>query len=65
MGGTDCTAEEMSKALEHSLGGLGNSQVNHEPYRVLVSDKVNYCICIAIVNSKSIICRVSHNSKKI
>ena len=40
--GTDCTAEEMSKALEHSLGGLGNSVLDNDPSRVLVSDKVNY-----------------------
>ena len=38
--GTDCTAEEMSKALEHSLGGLGNGMVDNDPSRTLVSNKV-------------------------
>ena len=38
--GTDCTAEEMSKALEHSLGGRGNSLFDNELSRILVSDKV-------------------------
>ena len=44
MDGTDCTAEEMSKALEHTLGGLGNSVVDYDPSRVLVSNKVNFHI---------------------
>ena len=39
--GTDCTAEEMNKTLERSLGGLGNSMVIHDPTRVLVSNKVS------------------------
>ena len=38
--GTDCTAEEMSKALEHSLGSLGNGVLSNDRSRVLVSDKV-------------------------
>ena len=38
--GTDCTAEEMSKALEHSLGGRGNSVLDNDPSRILVSNKV-------------------------
>ena len=41
MDGTDCTAEEMSKALEHSLGGLGNSVLDNDPNRILVSEKVS------------------------
>ena len=40
MDGTHCTAEEMSTALEHSLGGRGISILNNNPFRVLVSDKV-------------------------
>ena len=40
MDGTDCTAEEMSKALEHSLGALGNSILDNDPSRILVSNKV-------------------------
>ena len=40
MDGTDCTAEEMSKALEHSLGGLGNSVNDNNQSRILVSNKV-------------------------
>ena len=38
--GTDCTAEEMSKALEHSLGGRGNDILDNDLSRILVSDKV-------------------------
>ena len=40
MDGTDCTAEEMRKALEHSLGGRGKSLFDNNLSRVLVSDKV-------------------------
>ena len=39
--GTDCTAKEMSKALEHSLGGTGNNILDDDPSRVLVSSKVD------------------------
>ena len=39
--GTDCTAEEMSKALEYSLGGSGNNVLDDDPSRVLVSNKVD------------------------
>lgn len=38
--GTDCTAEEMSKALEHSLGSRGNDELDNNPSRILVSNKV-------------------------
>ena len=38
--GTDCTAEEMSEALEHSLGGRGNDMLDIDLSKVLVSDKV-------------------------
>ena len=41
MDGTDCTAEEMNESLEHSLGGLGNSMVDNDPTRILVSNKVS------------------------
>ena len=40
MDGTDCTAEEMSKALEHSLGVNGNSVFDNDLSRLLVSNKV-------------------------
>ena len=40
MDGTDCNAEEMGEALEHSLGGRGNSILDNNLSRVLVSDKV-------------------------
>ena len=40
MDGTDCTAEEMSEALEHTLDGHGNSVVDNNPSRLLVSNKV-------------------------
>ena len=46
--GTDCTAEEMSKALEHALGGLGNSVVDYDPSGVLVSNKVNFYMMLTI-----------------
>ena len=49
MDGNDCTAEEMSKALEHTLGGLGNSVVDHDPSRVLVSKKVNFNLMLTRV----------------
>ena len=54
MDGTDCTAEEMSKALEHSLGGLGNSVNDNNQYRILVSNKVTTtisCICLVCIKS--------------
>ena len=38
--GTNCTAEEMSKALEHTLGGYGNGLFDNDPTRILVSYKV-------------------------
>ena len=37
----DCIAKEMIKALEHSLGGTGNNIFNDEPFRILVSNKVD------------------------
>ena len=52
--GTDCTAEEMSKALEHSLGGLGNSVNDNNQSRIIVSDKVATtisCICLLCIKS--------------
>jgi len=38
--GTDCTVNEMKMSLEHTLGALGNSILDYDPYRVLVSKKV-------------------------
>ena len=38
--GNDCSAEEMKTSLEHTLGGLGNSLLDYDPDRVLVSKKV-------------------------
>ena len=38
--GTDCTAEEMNKALEHSLAGNGNGILENDPSRKLISAKV-------------------------
>ena len=50
--GINCTAEEMSKALEHSLGGRGNSVIDNDTTRILVSYKVclkiNYISCIYV-----------------
>ena len=43
--GTDCTAEEMSEALEHTLGGLGNGVLDNDPSRILVSSKVLSITC--------------------
>ena len=40
MDGTECTAEEMSEALEHSIGGRENSILDNDPSRILVSNKV-------------------------
>ena len=40
MDGTDCTAKEMSEALEHSFGSLGNGIFDIDSSRVLVSNKV-------------------------
>ena len=39
-GDTDCTADEMKSALDHSLGFRGNSEVTKQPSRVLESKKV-------------------------
>ena len=46
--GTDCTAEEMSKALEHSLGVNGNENIvfDNDLFRVLISNKV--CLIVNI-----------------
>ena len=38
--GTDCTAEEMSKALEHTIVGSGNDILDNDLARVLASNKV-------------------------
>ena len=38
--GTDCTAEEMKKSLEHTLEGLAIGLFDYDPDRVLVSKKV-------------------------
>ena len=35
-----CTAEEMCKALEHTLGGRGHDIFDYNSSRVLVSNKV-------------------------
>ena len=40
MNGTDCTAEEMSKALEHTIVASGNSILDNDPSRILASNKV-------------------------
>ena len=39
--GTDCTAEEMSKALEHTIVGSGNDILDNDLARILVSNKVH------------------------
>ena len=38
--GTDCTAEEMSKALEHTIVASGYDILDSDLSRVLVSNKV-------------------------
>ena len=38
--GIDCTAEEMSKALEHSISGSGNGILDNNLSRTLISRKV-------------------------
>ena len=43
---TDCTADEMKSALDHSLGFRGNSEVTKYPSRLLVSKKVGIFIYI-------------------
>ena len=40
MDGTDCTAEEMSKALEHTIVSSGNDILDNDLARILVSNKV-------------------------
>ena len=40
MDGTGCTADEMMTYLEHTLGGLGDSVLDSNESRLLVSDKV-------------------------
>ena len=39
-GDTDCSADQMKSALDHSLGFRGNSEVTKNPSRVLVTNKV-------------------------
>lgn len=63
--GTDCTAEEMGEALEHSLGALGNSVFDIDLSRILVSNKVlmiNYMFCSV---KSTTFCRMCHSSCKI
>ena len=43
--GTDCTAEEMSEALEHMIVASGNSILDNDPSRVLTSNKVLAFTC--------------------
>jgi len=38
--GIDCTADEMKKSLEHTLGGRGDSVLDSNESRLLVSNKV-------------------------
>ena len=38
--GTDCTAEEMSKALEHTIVGGRNDILDNDLSRILASNKV-------------------------
>ena len=66
MDGTDCTAEEMSKALDHSLTALGHCEVDKDPTRILVSNKVcnsHNEFDGSIINS--IIHRMCYNLRKI
>ena len=45
--GTDCTAEEMSKALEHTIVGNGIAICDDDLSRILASNKVRVSIiCI-------------------
>ena len=37
---SDCTADEMSRALEHSISGTGNGILDNDPSRTLISTKV-------------------------
>ena len=51
---TNCSADEMKSALDHSLGFRGNSEVTKNPSRVLVSDKVSifswtFCLCVCLL----------------
>ena len=43
--GTDCTAEEMSKALEHTIVGGRNDILDNHLSRILASNKV----CVLII----------------
>ena len=38
--GTDCTAEEMRRHLEHTIVGSGNSILDNNSSRILASNKV-------------------------
>lgn len=61
VGGTDCTAEEMKNALEHSLGGLGNGVLTSNLSRVLVSNKVSVYVCLCLIKVV-IFCRMCLSS---
>ena len=39
---SDCSAEEMRNALEHSLAILDNSELTSDASRMLVSNKVRF-----------------------
>ena len=45
--GTDCTAEEMSKALEHTIVGNGIAILDDDLSRILASNKV----CVSTIAS--------------
>ena len=51
--GTDCTAEEMSKALEHTIVGSGNDILDNDLSRTLASNKVSVLtickVCLSIM----------------
>ena len=57
--GTDCTAEEMRKALEHSVGARGNGRLDNDPSRVLVSNKVQLYLTDIVVSSVKIVASLS------
>ena len=63
--GTDCTAEEMSQALEHTIVISGNDILDNDPSRILASNKV----CILEPTIRFSTYRLSHrtflNLKKI
>ena len=64
MDGTDCTVEEMSKALEHTIVGSGNDILDTILSRTLASNKVRV-LAVSKLFFLLLLCRMFLSLKKI